>query len=422
MDSVAKAQPAGLNKTETLSRSKAISIELRRVARLARVPRPLTSGGGGFRARRSDRYFRLFFMLSFILIVILPASLAGFYYAFIAANQYVTEARFSVSSGSQMDLSSLANISSLLSGGQSSDAQIIAEYAKSRTIIEQVQKTIDLRTVFNPGTLDILAQAPSDMTIEEFVIYWQKQVRMSVNRTSGLIKLTVRAFSPEDSLALASEIVRISEGMVNQLTRRNEENALRETAQELDLAKQRLEEAVSSLRDARIEAGVLDVELTAAGYTELLTALQIDLSKLEIQIGSLKSNNAANAPQLASLEARAQSLRQQISDYENRIAGRATGSEDPSTLAVQAGLLANKQIELSIAQNEYKMAVSSHESARLSMAKQRSYLMVYVHPSLPEESVYPKRGLMWLIISFGAFLVWAIVAGLAILVRDNMAA
>jgi len=348
--------------------------------------------------------------------------LAALYYSFIAADQYVAEARFSVSSGSQTGLEALSSISSMLSIGRSEDGQIIAEYVKSRTIVDEVQKKIDLRQIFNPGSYDLLAEAPRDFTIEEFVKYWKRQVTITVDRTGGLVTLSVRTFSPEDSLSLTKEIITISERMVNRLTRRNQENALGEADRELTLSKARLEKSVTDMRDARIAAGVLDVDLTAAGYTEIVTKLQMSLSKLETQINSLTNSNTSNAPQLVPLQAQANALRQQIASYESRLTGGAGTTGNTNALAAQASVLADRAIELSIAQDEYKMAVASYESARLSMEKQRSYLMVYVQPNLPEEAIYPRRMLMWATISAVAFLLWALVAGLAILVRDNTAA
>lgn len=420
MDSIAKSGGGKLREVDNFSRSKAISIELRRVARTARIPRPVSSGGGGFRARHTDLFYRRFFVGSFIGLFVLPVFLAAVYLFFVATDQYVAEARFSVSSGEQNGLEAFAGLSSVLGVNQSSDGQIIAQYVKSRSIVEELQKTFNLRQMFSPGTGDFLMEAPRDISMERFIDYWTGQVKLSVDRNSGLVTLQVRTFSPQDSLALAKEIVRISETMVNRLTRRNDENSLQESARELDLSKKRLEEAVTAMREARIAAGVLDVELTANSYSELLTQLHIELSNIETQIETIR-NNDVETPQLTSLKARADALRGQIATYENRMAGRPAGDEDGSTLAAQASVLTDKQMGLTIAQNEYKLAVAAYESARLTIERQRSYLMVYVQPTLPEQSRYPQRGLMWTAVIFLSFLAWALVAGIALLVRDNTA-
>jgi capsular polysaccharide transport system permease protein len=422
MESIATSPGGALIETDASSRSKAISIELRRVARTARIPRPVTSGGGGFRARRTDRVYRRFFIGSFVFLFVLPVLGAALYLFFVAANQYVSETRFSVSSGEQNGLEALSSLAGVLSAGQSSDGQIIAQYVKSRSILEELEKTFDLRQMFHPGTFDFLAEAPKDMSMEEFIDYWNGQVKLSVDQSNGLVTLQVRTFSPLDSLKLIGEISIISERMVNQLTRHNEENTLLEASRELKLSKRRLETAVTAMRDARIAAGVLDVDLTASSYSELLTQLYIELSKIETQIDTLKNNDALETPRLVSLHARSTALRNQISTYESRVAGRPVNGVEGGTLAAHASVLADKQVELTIAQNEYALSVSSYEGARLASERQRSYLMTYVQPSLPEDSVYPRRGLTWAAVIVLSFLGWALVAGIAILVRDNTAA
>lgn len=422
MDSIATSAGGALLGKDAHSRSNAISIELRRVARTARIPRPVSSGGGGFRARRTDRFYRRFFIGSFVFLFVMPVIVGALYLSLIATNQYVSEARFSVSSGQQNGLEALSSLASVLNSGQSSDGQIIAQYVKSRSIIVELEKTFNLRQMFHPGTWDFLAEAPKEMSIEKFNDYWNGRVKLNVDQGSGLVTLQVRTFSPADSLALAQEITRISERMVNQLTRHNEENTLLETSRELKLSKERLEAAVAAMRDARIAAGVLDVDLTANSFSELLTQLYIELSKIETQVDTLKNNDALETPMLASLEARSTALRKQISTYESRIAGRPSNGEEGDTLAAHASVLADKQVDLTIAQNEYALSVSSYESARLLSERQRAYLMIYVQPSLPEDSVYPRRGLVWTAVIVLSFLGWALVAGIAILVRDNTAA
>lgn len=417
------SEPAGpLSSTSKfVSRSNAISVELRRVARRARVPRPVNSGGRGFRARRSDRFYRAFFIGSFLLFFIVPVVLSGIYYFAVAADQYVSEARFAIRSGEENGLEGLASVASVLNVGQSSNGQIIAEYAKSPAIIEELEKSVDLRRIFNPGTWDIYAEAPADMKTEAFVKYWNNQVSMKVDRTSGLVTLRVRTFSPADSLNIAQNILKVSERQVNELTRSTEANSLKEALRELNYTKQRLEAAVSAMRDARVAAGVLDIDLAANTYSDVLMKLYTELSGVETQINSLRENRASNAPQLVVLDAKARSLRDQIAVFAQKMAGGGMNSLGQTNLAEQAGELANKQMELSIAQNEYKLSVANYEGLRLNNERQRAYILTYVQPSLAQDSVYPNRGVMFAVIAVVCFLFWAIVAGLAVSVRDHMA-
>ncbi|OOG63087.1 hypothetical protein B0E45_29780 [Sinorhizobium sp. A49] len=363
-------------------------------------------------------------MGAFAICFLTPALSAVVYYTFLASDQFVSEARFSTSSSEGNGLEILAGLSSLFKTGQTTDAAIVAEYIESRSILLELEKKFDLQKVFSPGSLDLVAELQTSATAEELLSYWRKQIGIKVDRSSGLLTLEVRTFSPADSLALANEIIAISERMVNRLTRRNDEKSLMEAEDELQLAKAKLESAVSAMRDARDAAGVLDVDLTAKGYSDILTALNMELAKIRTQINTLEQNNASEAPQLIALKSRAESLRQQIGSYENRFAGM-TKSESPEqrqNLADSAAILAEKDVERKIAQSEYEHAVAAYESARLNRERQRSYLMTYVTPRAAEEPLYPRRLLAVSLVVFGSFLLWAVIAGLGLLVRDHTAA
>lgn len=407
---------------DPVERAKAISIELRRVARRARASTPISSGGGGFRARSSDRLFRHFLIGSFVLLFVVPTLIASIYYGAIAADQYVTEVRFAVRSSEQGGFEALSGLGGLIDAGQSRDAQIIGEYVRSRAMLEEVQKKFDLHRLFDRDDFDFFGKMDRTSTAEEVLEFWRGQIHINIDKTSGLVTLEVRAFTPQDSLALAQAVVEASEAMVNHLFRRKEVDAQNKATEELERAKSRLEAAVGALRDARNRLGVLDVDIAAKAYGEIMTMLRGELAKNEQEIDGL-ARDAQDAPQLGSLRARAESLRKQIRAYEQALAGGpgSVDGADVATLATRAALLAEKDMDVKIARSEYAGAVSVYERARMTLESQRAYLLTHVTPRLAEKSLYPKRWFMWGAALFLSFLAWAIVAGLGFLVRDNMA-
>ena len=343
------------------------------------------------------------------------------YYGVVASDQYISEARFSVRSG-EASGGILGGIGDLIGAGQSKDALVIADYIESRSLIDGLQNKLDVRGMFSGEDIDFLAKSDREASAEEFLKLWKRQVDVSVDRNSGLATLRVRAFSPQHSLQLTNAILELSEGMVNNLTRRNEQDAFNESRKELDRAKAKLEAAVSDLRDERNRAGVLDATITAKAYGQIITALRLELSEVELSITGLMRTNAQESPQLTTLHNRANSLRQQVQAYEDSVASNSVvGSPREKTLAVRATALREKEIELNIAQLGYKDATTDYEKARLAMEQQRAYLLTYVAPRLAEESLYPKRLLMVSVLGVAGFLLWAVVAGIAVLVRDHMA-
>jgi capsular polysaccharide transport system permease protein len=396
---------------------KAIAAELRKAARKARAPQPILSGGGGFRARKSDRYFSHLLIFLIVAIFVVPVCLAGAYYSFVAADQYVTEARFAVKAGGENSFGALSALSSLIDTGQARDGLIIADYVKSTALLSTLEKQFDLRKMFTSAENDFFARLKPGASTEDLREYWERQISVAVDRTSGLVTLRIRAFTAEDSLALAKTIIADAENMINQLTRKNESDNLERASRELDRSRTKLETTVSELRDARNKAGVLDVETAVQSYMELLTGLRQELSKQEL----LLNISAAGSPQRQPILNRVNVLRDQIAQYEGSIAGQLRPGAKETNLAEVATQMQRKEIEHSIAKDDYADAMAAYEGARIVMERQRSYLLTYVNPILPERSTYPKRILMFLSIFAVAGVLAASAVGIAVLVRDHMA-
>jgi capsular polysaccharide transport system permease protein len=123
------------------------------------------------------------------------------------------------------------------------------------------------------------------------------------------------------------------------------------------------------------------------------------------------------SPQVSLLNARAESLRKQIAEYSAQIAG----AENATSLAGHAGVLSERQIDLTIAQQQYALSAVAYETARIDLDRQRAYLVPFLRPTLAEKSTYPRRWLEWSIIVAPAVIGWSLLVGIAFLVRDHMA-
>jgi hypothetical protein len=102
------------------------------------------------------------YLVSFILFVVIPSIVATLYFAFLASDQFVAEARFAVRSA-QVDSASLDNMKSAMSSASASmsvpsiagqDAYIIAAYIRSRAIVDDLSKGLDLRAIFRRPEAD----------------------------------------------------------------------------------------------------------------------------------------------------------------------------------------------------------------------------------------------------------------------------
>jgi capsular polysaccharide transport system permease protein len=396
----------------------AIARALRRAAREARMPASIVSGGTGFRRSRKDRLFTLGLVASFLAIVLLPAAVAGLYYGLIASDQYATETRFSLRSGEPGISDMLGGLTGGGGSQQAQDSAIIIDYARSRSMIESLEQQIDVRQIFSRDGLDYFSRFKKDKPIESLVRYWRKRVDAHYDKMSGIIALEARAFTPEDSLLLTEKIVDQCEKLVNDLSQRSRRDALQQATLEFQRAEAQLKTATADMRETQNSQGMLDVVVEAQAVNKIISQLRMELARAEQQIAGQGDTVSADAPQVRLLNARVQTLQDQISKFSSQIADKKHGGE---SLADSKRALDLKQTDLGIAMQRYVMASVAFENARLDLETQRSYLAPFVKPMLATRATYPKRWWDWFLVSGPALLAWALIAGAGFLVRDHMA-
>lgn len=398
--------------------AKAISRALRREANKSRAPTRIISGGGGFQARRGDRAFRIGVLASFGLFVILPLMVASIYWGLIASKQYVTEAKFALRSGEASTLSTMTGAGGSHPEQQMQDAQVVSKYILSRAMIEALDRKLDLRARYSRPEIDYFSRFDAEDPVEALEKYWKKRVDAAYDVMSGIISVHVRAFTPEDSLAITQNVIDFSEKLVNELSTRSRRDALAQTRAELTRAEEHLKSATAAMRDARNAEGVLDAPAAAEAINKVITTLRLELSAAQESLALQTSAAATDSPQVKLLNARISSLQNQIAEYSAQIAG---DGDKNGSLAGHAGVLSRHQLEVDLAKQQYAAAAVALESARVDFESQRAYLAPFLRPTLAEKSIYPRRWLEWAIIVAPATIAWGVLVALAFLVRDHMA-
>lgn len=357
--------------------------------------------------------------LSFVLVVVLPVAVAATYYYCIAADQYVAEFRFGLRSAEPTRVAP----GGLLQQGISTlqiglDSYVVEQYIHSRAIVDDLDKTLDLRRMFSPPAADWLARLHLPVPIEELVRYWRGQVDAFFDPTNGTIVVRARAFAPQDALALAQGVLAASERLVNELSARAQRDAVRNSEREVRAAERRVSAADARLRDYRDKQGLIDPHKTADASAALAGRLRDELVHADTQLATLKAFVRSDAPAIQILEARIRSLEAQQQSVDSEV----TDTETTRTQALSAMMGSYEELEdqRRFAANAYQHALEGLDRARIEAQRQQIYVADFVRPSLPEEALYPRRlhalGVVFLI----AFAVWAI-GGLTIRsVRDHL--
>jgi capsular polysaccharide transport system permease protein len=346
----------------------------------------------------------------FFAIVLLPTALASFYYAFIAAPIYVSEARFVVRSPTQPQP---VGIGSLLQGAglggfSTGDSNIYAvhAYIMSRNAVADLERRHNLRTILARPQLDFLARFPRPFERDNFEDLYREYPRfvtVGYDGLTGISVLRVEAFRAEDAAALAQALLEGGEAVVNRLNDRAAADALADARRQVAESETRVIDSEAALTQFRNRERLIDP--SRAG----LASLDVT-GKLELQLDTLRADRAALAasapasPQLAVMD-------RQIHAFEAQLdAERAKMAGDSSSLAPKIGQYERLVLDREFAAKELTVTSTALEEAREEVRRKRLYLERVVPPNVPDTPLLPKRWFSVAMVFVTTLLIYATVA------------
>ena len=357
----------------------------------------------------------------FGLFVLLPTAIIAAYLFLIASDQYVAEARFAIRGNVEpMGDASLGEFTSLIRKHNSQDSFVVKEFIGSQNIVEQLEKAIGVSAMFSKPRVDLWARYWSPQPIEELTKYWNHQVSAHIDVISGIITLTVRAFTPEDALTIAKEVVQRSEKLINEISRRAQADMVRQSEIDAGKAQERLRKAYLDLQQFRNRWGIIDPAKSAESTSTTLLSLRRDKLKAESDLQVLRGSNLdEKSRSIQVLAASIVAIDQQIRQLQDQLTtdGIVPGSVTNMTQALLE--FEGLQVERTIAEKLNESANFLLDRARVEAGKQHVFLSTFVPPALPDYSLYPRR-VYALAVAFFCFLVlWSSVSLVVAGVNDQ---
>ncbi|MGH2340190.1 hypothetical protein ACRC7T_01765 [Segnochrobactraceae bacterium EtOH-i3] len=362
-------------------------------------------------------------LLSFLAIVILPTIVASIYYIAIAANQYVSEFKFSIRMQDQ---------SMILANGQGSNTSssadalqmmadnfVIIDYLRSRTALDELSKRIDFDHIYDTDKADWLSRLSSDASMESRLKYWQRTIDAAYDMTTGITTVTVRSFRPEDTLRVADSLVEMSEGLVNNLQARARHDAVAFFETEVARAEERLATAQRAVLDFRNKNQITDPSSSAEGVLGTYNKLQGDLVNMRAELASLLSSMKSNAPTVQVLKSRIAAAEVELGKLRARIGNNVLADGEGGRLSDVIDRYETLQREQAFAEKLYTSAITALEAARMSTAMQHNYLATFVQPALAHDSTYPNRFLSIISVLLIAVFAWIVVLLTGYAIRDH---
>ncbi|MEB8388261.1 sugar transporter [Rhodobacteraceae bacterium KMM 6894] len=399
----AARKPAASTKKSPATKRSPAKASATKTAAVTSTDAAVPTIAGPSRVRKRHRVI----LISFFVCVLLPMVVAFWYGRTHTVDQYHSLMSFSVRKEQTQSAADILGGLSQISGGSSSDTDILYQYIQSQELIELVDEQLNLRALYSaPHDRDKVFALQPGATIEELVRYWPRVVRMHYDRAAGIIELRVLAFSAQDARRIAEAILKHSADQINRLSAVAREDTMRYAQEELNLAVQRMTAARQAMTEFRLTTQIVDPFADFQGQQGLLNTLQAELATALIELGLLRETAANSDPRIVQAERRIRVIRAQIAGERAKfgIGGQGPGGEDYATLIAEFERL---NVDREFAEQAYKSALSAFDGALAEAQRQSRYLAAHIRPTLAESSEYP-RITMILGIAFAFLLVlWA---------------
>jgi capsular polysaccharide transport system permease protein len=360
-----------------------------------------------------------FGVTSFVLAVVVPTLLTALFYMFLATNQFSTVSQFAVRGpAGAPGPADMLGLFATTASSETADTYIIISYIHSRDLVEDLDKRINLREIYDRPEADFYYRFDPTKPIEDFVDYMKTMVTTEFDTFSGVVTLTVRAFRPEDAQLVAENVIAASERLVNDLSRRARDDTLREARSEVAKAEQRLRLSRAMIASFRGTQAELDPAAAAAAQQGVITQLEGQATGYEAQLNALRQTMSGSAPPVVQMESQLAAVRKQIEVERQKVALERAGTTG-TALTERLTRYEELLVERDFAERAYVSSLASLEGARLEADRKQRYLAVFVSPRSAEEALYPQ-GLRWTAVVFGICLIaWGIFSIIIAGVRDH---
>jgi capsular polysaccharide transport system permease protein len=354
----------------------------------------------------------------FALTVLLPTVAAILYFGLIASDVYISEARFVVRSPQRQVQTGL--VGALLQGTgfarSQDDTYSVHDFITSRDALAELEKKLSVRKLYTSPKVDFINRFPGldwDDSFEAFYLYYQKKVTIDFDTASSITALRVRAFVPADSQRINDLLLQMGERLVNELNERSRQDLIRFAEREVGLAEEKVKEAAFALSAFRSKQAVFEPDRQASIQLQGVAKIQEELLATEGQLAQLRKLSPNN-PQVPALENKAATLRRAMAAESAKVTG------DSGSYSARAPAFERLTLEKGFADRQLGVALTALETARSEAQRKQLYLERIVQPSLPDESVEPRRIRSVFTVFVLGLVAWGVASLLVASVREHV--
>ncbi len=354
-------------------------------------------------------------LISFLLAVLTPVSVTGWYLYAVAADQYASTVAFSVRKEEVASpIEMFGGVADIAASG-SSDSDILYEFIRSQEMVEALDARIDLSAIYARAPDDPVFAYDTDGTVEDLLEYWSYMLRVTYDSATELIEVRALAFAPEDARLIATAVFEESARLVEELSAIAQDDAITFAAAEVDRAVERLKAAREAMTGFRSRTQIVDPTADLQGQMGLLSTLEQQLAEALISADLLRESTRPDDPRITQAELRISVIEARIAD-ERRKLGRDGDGEDYATRLAEYERLA---VDREFAEQAYTAALAAYDQALAEARRKSRYLAAYIKPTLAQASEFPRKEVLLGMVAFFLLAAWAIAVLVFYSVRDR---
>jgi len=319
-------------------------------------------------------------------LLLVPIFFSGIYFYFIARDRYVTRSDFVIRKADDNATSTAgAGLASLLVKGDQlslEDARFLKTYLQSPQVLADLRRTYDLDKAYAQSGIDPFAGIKPGLSSEKRLKFFKKQVAVTLDELSGAIVLRTIGLNPKASLDLNRFMLAKSEQFVNRLNQDISQKQWGFAEQELDRARENLNQAKNRLLVYQESNTVIDPKSEAELASQTISKLQEKLVELRVELATLKRQFKDPAePEVAAVEDQVRELEQQIQKERKSLVSRKGRNLTKKTADVL-----RLESDVSFATDSYKLALTAVEKARVESKRQQKFMALLSAPQTPEDA------------------------------------
>lgn len=349
--------------------------------------------------------------ICFLLIIVV-----SLYWLFWASDRYVSQSIVVVQS-SQISSPTGLNFRSLLAGENSTDTTdmlLMREYLLSADMVEKLIKQADFREQYSKHG-DFFSQLRNkNAPIEKLHAYYLKNVNIRLDGYSGVLRVDVKAFTPDEAYKINNLLLADGEKHMNDLGQKLAQEQVIFLQKQVKILQSEYEVTQKKLLDYQNRNGLISPTGTVDSINTIVANLQSRLALLRARKNSILTFQSGSSPEVVKLDGEINALSEQINNEQSELTTKHGNALNKISSGYETLLL-----QAQFAQSSYKGALSALQNTEISAARKLKQVSILESPTYPQYAILPQRLYNIGMFSIVTLFITLIVNMLILIIRDH---